>query len=470
MKLKSSDVFEEYARIAMEQGLISTAAEEDSKDDSKKESEKSKKEPKELSSAEIFYGIKNKPISELLEEAHPKTVVMGPSYDKFNGVVENLSQRSDMMQHIALKNPAILQTNHRYIKAHQDLLNETVKLGFYLDNSNNEKLMKLADYCTAFLNKTIENQEFFKSANPFFAAGALGMLTKWVAILAGAALVTGTVASNMYTSQGIKNDITNFTERLNKLKSKYPEISKFFHGYNEKLQELKAKIIKLEKIGKDLKLKQLEVLKNTNKKVQERKFKELSKLIKANRIDEKIKSDSDQLVELLDNIIDHKSILIPTLQEAKSEYSIPETTFEQWMTRVKEQVVQSKEDDVVDIMNTITEQAENYKQVIETNLMNIEELAGKASEYSDEYQEEYSDEYEEDAEDYEDSLTQKVQESRRRPSKMYQEDEDEDYEAVENFQRSFIDGAASKARDKARGLTPERSYYRDPLVEAFSKV
>lgn len=446
MKLKSSDIFEEYARIALEKGIISNAADEDKEDKSEKPTSSKKEDKQELSSAEIFYGVKTKPLKELLDEAHPTTVVMGPSYDKFNGVVENLHQRSNVMQHAALKNPPILQTNYRYVKATQDLIDETVKLGFYLDNLNNTKLMALADACTEVLNKTAE-YSLAKLANPV----AMHWGVKLVLGLLGAAAVTGVVSSNVYTSQGIKNDIENFIEELNEAYKKYPKIKSFFVDYVPKLQLVKDKIEELEIIGDEIKRKQIQALRSTNKKVQAKEYNKLAKYIVGKGIDKSIKRKSKELSELLDNVIQYKDLLFPILEGAEERYSKPTSTFEQWAGKVKEQVVQSESEDVSDILGTITEKAEDYKQVVETNLKNIQSLTEKFK-YSKEFMEdsdepEFSDEEDEFAEE---SLSQKIKKKQqeksmgRRPSMMDEDDMLED-----------------------KPIRKEKTYYRNELVEAF---
>lgn len=203
MRPRHSDVFEEYAKIALERGLISNAQEEK---DSSKKTEK-KEDSKELSNAEILYGIKQVSTHELLQQAHPKTVVMGPAYDALNGVVEDLELRSNVMQHIALKNPKILQTNTRYVKAYKDLLDETVKLGFYLDNKNQNSLMKLADSCT---------QELTKEANWKLK------LLKLLGIGAAAGLTTGVATQYMAPSQGLVRDTDLLIEKISEVKSVMP--------------------------------------------------------------------------------------------------------------------------------------------------------------------------------------------------------------------------------------------------------
>jgi hypothetical protein len=312
--------------------------------------------------------------------------------------------------------------------------------------------MALADACTEVLNKTAENS-LTKLATP------LGIAASLVLGLLGAAAITGVVSSNVYTSQGIKNDIENFIEELNEAYKKYPKIKSFFVDYVPKLQLVKDKIEELENIGDEIKRKQIQALRSTNKKVQAKEYNKLAKYIVGKGIDKSIKRKSTELSELLDNVIQYKDLLFPILEGAEERYAKPTSTFEQWAGKVKEQVVQSESEDVSDILTTITEKAEDYKQVVENNLKNIQSLTEKfkssreSMEDSDEPTDE-SDFSSEEDEFAEESLSQKIKKKQqeksmgRRPSMM---DEDE----------------MSEDEMDQRPIRKEKTYYRNELVEAF---
>lgn len=138
-----SEIFEEYAKIALEQGLLSLA----------------EKGPRrgsdDISTVEALYGIKpnGKDEKPLTEQAHPEPVIIAPSYDRLNGLVENNQERQDIMIGIITKAPQAKLTQHRYAQTRTDLANELVALGFYLENQNEENLTVLADSCAERITK-----------------------------------------------------------------------------------------------------------------------------------------------------------------------------------------------------------------------------------------------------------------------------------------------------------------------------
>lgn len=81
----------------------------------------------------------------IAEIAHPEPVVVSNSYDKLNGLVENINERQNILLHIVNKTPNGLSTQHKY--AAQDLILTLVKVGNDLDNKNREQLRVLADAC-----------------------------------------------------------------------------------------------------------------------------------------------------------------------------------------------------------------------------------------------------------------------------------------------------------------------------------
>lgn len=157
--MRHSDIFDSYAKIAEEKGLISLADDEvSSQPGAPKESAKMKKYKKspyprmgsdDLSTIEALYGVKPdnsiKYEFNIMEAAHPKPVVVSRSYDKMNGLVENNIERGNIMANIALKpNSGNLDTN-KYAK--KELLMQLVRLANDLDNSNHQDLRVIADAC-----------------------------------------------------------------------------------------------------------------------------------------------------------------------------------------------------------------------------------------------------------------------------------------------------------------------------------
>lgn len=106
----------------------------------------------EPTSAELLYGLKPDGDVDIIDLAHPTPVVIAPSHDKVNGLVENIKERQKIMVQIALKPTNGRQTAHIYAAAHEDLLDEVIRLGFLLDSKEQLDLMALADDCAARLS------------------------------------------------------------------------------------------------------------------------------------------------------------------------------------------------------------------------------------------------------------------------------------------------------------------------------
>lgn len=133
----SGSIFDAYAKKMEDQGFIKKASDEDLKRD--------------------IYDLKTlgpdgKPY-DMLDKAHPETIVVSKSYDAVNGIVENLKERSSIMNMIARKAPRIQMTNERYVKAVEDLIQETLKVSMLLDSKGYASLSKQALTCTENLVK-----------------------------------------------------------------------------------------------------------------------------------------------------------------------------------------------------------------------------------------------------------------------------------------------------------------------------
>src|SRR5580698_958921 len=108
-----SEVFDNFIKIAMEKGLVSKAEAE--------RTEKNTKSPRwdslDISAIEALYGVKpNLPKDmeyehNIMEDAHPNSVVIAPSYDKLNGLVENNNELQAILMHIIYKEPEMGSPN-----------------------------------------------------------------------------------------------------------------------------------------------------------------------------------------------------------------------------------------------------------------------------------------------------------------------------------------------------------------------
>jgi hypothetical protein len=353
---KHSDVFSEYAKIALSQGLVSNAEDEE-------ESPKpSKEEKKELSNAEIMYGVKNKPTKELLEEAHPKTVVMGPAYDRFNGVVENLQQRHNMMVDIALKNPRILQTNTRYVKAQEDLINETIKLGFYLDNLHQESLMRLADACTGSLTKM--------AAAPLAAAGLGSAGT--IGVVAAIAGIAGLAVAQHYPqSQGIVADLEHLVQEIEEAVADYEELDQFSGGYVRNIQKAKEKIENLNSYLDGIESKYIKGENIVNKQAKKKYFQNLANQIISRGIDQKIETQAGSIIQLLDAIKGAGKNIKRIMLRAPQKYEEPTSDFLSTIQKGFHAVVPSDVKNVADRIEMLVESSQAYKNELRAQLENL---------------------------------------------------------------------------------------------------
>ena len=141
MKLRPSEIFDSYAEIAQREGLVSEAEESNARRGSD-----------DISTIEALYGVKpNGDEKDILDQAHPESVIISPAYDRLNGLVENLKERHNVMMGIVNKPHQAKLTQHRY--AQQELFDELIRIGFNMDNKDQVQLSKLADSCAERLTK-----------------------------------------------------------------------------------------------------------------------------------------------------------------------------------------------------------------------------------------------------------------------------------------------------------------------------
>jgi hypothetical protein len=148
--MRRSEIFESFVKIAQEKGLISEA--EHAEHTEKSFSETNPRHDS-LTIEQIgkLYGVKPDMPKDMeykrniIEDAHPDPVVLSPSYDKLNGLVENENEGQNIRIHITLKEPDGHLTQRKY--ARKQLLLSLVRIGNELDNRGDEELRKLADAC-----------------------------------------------------------------------------------------------------------------------------------------------------------------------------------------------------------------------------------------------------------------------------------------------------------------------------------
>jgi len=139
-----SDIFNDFAKIAIEQGLIDTTVVKTAEEETNP-----RHDSLTLDDIKALYGIKPEGASDkhIVEQAHPEPVIIAPSYDKLNGLVENVLERQNVMQWIATKPTDGKHTQERYVKASRDLSLALLDAAYTLDHKGETGLMKLADDC-----------------------------------------------------------------------------------------------------------------------------------------------------------------------------------------------------------------------------------------------------------------------------------------------------------------------------------
>ena len=114
--MKRSEIFEEFAKIAQEKKIISN----DSKKSFKALENNPRADSLDVSAIAALYGVKPetsddmKYKSNIMEIAHPNSLVISPANDRINGLVENNIERQNINLRIVNKNPDGLLTQRRY--------------------------------------------------------------------------------------------------------------------------------------------------------------------------------------------------------------------------------------------------------------------------------------------------------------------------------------------------------------------
>lgn len=267
MPRMTSDIFEQYAKLAEEQGLIKLG--KDSKElEEYKNSDVARVGSDDQSTIELLYGVKpngDEYEENIAEIAHPNAVVIVPSYDKLNALVENVNERHNISRNIVEKQPDGNLGNPKY--ARKELIMELVRVANEMDARSKEELFKLADECLIGLNKEAlsfkDFEDWFKDmvgttgeVAPGVAAGAGigaavgGLITAWTGpgILAGVptgaaigAALGGIITGFAKTTPQVKNVEENakeVLEQLQDLHKKLPEQNEFFAKIKEAVDSL----------------------------------------------------------------------------------------------------------------------------------------------------------------------------------------------------------------------------------------
>jgi murein DD-endopeptidase MepM/ murein hydrolase activator NlpD len=156
--MSKSEVFENYAKIAEEAGLVSSAVEDSRKIKKYKKEQDPRLGSDDISTIEALYGVKPdnsvKYEENIMEAAHKAPVVIAPSYDKTQALVENEIERQKIDFNIVMGPLSDGSNAHTYKKyAEKELVLQLVRIANDMDNSGSDELRVLADNCLAMLKK-----------------------------------------------------------------------------------------------------------------------------------------------------------------------------------------------------------------------------------------------------------------------------------------------------------------------------
>lgn len=262
--MNHSDIFEEYAKIALAEGLIQDRKENhleknlDVKKERKFTSRKDLDNFKELYD-EKLYNLKPeqeyKYKENISESAHKKTQNLIPSYGD-NGIVENLNEAHEIILEKVQKTPNA--TLLQFVKAENELLTELIRIADYLELNNETSLVKIADTCINQLDAKVKSKKknikkssydvvITKKAAAPAAAAALGPAAIVGLGLAGAAAIYGiiyaynNISIDRGTIQNFDSAKKELTEVLNSNESSSLEQS--VRTAISRLEDLKAKFI-----------------------------------------------------------------------------------------------------------------------------------------------------------------------------------------------------------------------------------
>lgn len=203
-----------------------------------------------ISTIEALYGVKPdsdiKYDNNIMEAAHPNSVVVSPSYDKLNGLVESNIERQNILLHIVNKPVNGLSTQHKY--AEKELLLSLVRIGNDLDNQRQEELRALADTC---LEQLASKKKLKKQA--------------WVAVGLAVVALIGALWAQQHLpnlSQGLLKDYKRLDDALNAMltantdwgvgHSYDNELKADVKGFKDKLAAAMAKYNSLSSVMRDI--------------------------------------------------------------------------------------------------------------------------------------------------------------------------------------------------------------------------
>ena len=189
--MSNSDIFNEYVKIALEKGLVSSGHEI-------QKTMKNRVDSLSISDISALYGVKPDTIdsqeyeNNIAEVAHKNSVIIAPSYDKLNGLVENVNECQNIMINIVNKPVNGLLTNRKY--AHESLVKSIIRVANHMDNIEKEELRVLADDC---IDELVKEADFWQDAKNIFEERGIDLLD------VGGGATIGAIAGGLIGSIGL---------------------------------------------------------------------------------------------------------------------------------------------------------------------------------------------------------------------------------------------------------------------------
>lgn len=204
--MKHSEIFENFIKIAEENGLMESDKAIAKLDKTRRHDYLSADDIEKLYNIKPDVPEDMKYERNIIEDAHPNSVVVSPSYDKINGLVENQNERQNIMLNIVNKPVNGQLTGHKY--AHNELALNLIRLANDLDNKNNHELLNLADVCLNQIGaKSLKKQ----------AAGPLMMPAVVVATVATMIAALWIQQQMKFTNEGFERNYQKLIAELDDL-------------------------------------------------------------------------------------------------------------------------------------------------------------------------------------------------------------------------------------------------------------
>jgi hypothetical protein len=379
-----SDIFNNYAKIMEEQGLLKNA----------QRSSEAKTRPQGIDpeAIQMLYHVKpnGKDEKPIVEQAHPEPAYVAPAYDRMNGLVENVQERQNMMIEIMEDPQHGKLTQHRYVKANNELLQELIRVATYMDNKNQEDLMKLADSCASELTKEYELKKKAFLGPAAVAVGRLllgslgrkaivrlmagGQIAGWGATLAG---VLSGVNQGINLSAGLIKDTKHLLEEIDDVLR--PD---FWEFSSDLTSDDRQMLLDLSKAARDIQsrgynaLKMRRALSKAIKNLSEGEDEKTSSKLVDNEYHESLKKFFEEHKEKLEDYLKNVELDYETLdgmqQAAEGTSGV--------LTRLWRQVVPTEIEDVEQaterLLKSLTQELDNTQK----DLQRLEELASSNSE------------------------------------------------------------------------------------------